>query len=152
MKQTGVVLTIVSAVALGLPVMASAAGDPLSQPKADLAKLLADASAAESTVAADAGASDRARLAQDAKAGSTTLRSDWKLLLLDATAARKAGADKAELRSLLQAARTQLKAFRSAVRAAFAKTKRAGKQNTGSKGTKRGEPSGQGSDEDESSG
>jgi hypothetical protein len=152
MKQTGVILTIASTLVLGLPVVAAAAGDPLAQPNADLAKLEADANAAESTVAADANGSDLAQLARDAKAGSSTLKSDWKLLIVDATAARKAGADKTQLRSLLGVARTRVKAFRSAVRTAFAKARQAAKQNRGAKGAKHGEPSGQGSDEDGSSG
>ena len=130
---------------------ASAAGDPLAQTRADLAKLSADASAAESTVAADAKGSNIAQLKRDAKAGLTTLKADSKLMLVDATAARKARADGAGLRSLLQAARTQVKGFRSAVRSAFAQAKQAVKQNKGSKGSK-GKPSGQGSDEDGSGG
>ena len=145
MKQTRVIVTIACALAAVLPVAASAAGDPLAQTKADLAKLSSDASAA-STVAADAKSSDLAQLKRDAKAGLATLKADWKLLIFDATAARKGGADKTELRSLLQAARTQAKGFRSAVRSAFAQARQAAKQNKGSKGSK-GKPSGQGSDE-----
>jgi len=151
MKQMGVIVTAACALASAIPVAASAAGDPLAQTKADLAKLSSDASAAESTVAADAKGSNLAQLKRDAKAGQMTLKADWKLMLVDATAARKAGADKTGLRSLLQAARSQVKGFRSAVRTAFAQAKQAAKQNKGSKGSK-GKPSGQGSDEDGSGG
>jgi len=151
MKQMGVIVTAACAFAAAIPVAASGAGDPLAQATADLAKLSSDASGAESTVAADAKSSNLAQLKRDAKAGQMTLKADWKLMLVDATAARKAGADKAGLRSLLQAARTQVKGFRSAVRTAFAEAKQAAKQNKGSKGSK-GKPSGQGSDEDGSGG
>jgi hypothetical protein len=155
MKQIRVIVTIGCALAVALPASAAAAGDPLAPAKADLAKLSSDASAAEATVAADAKSADLAQLKRDAKAGSTTLKSDWKLLLVDVTAARKAGGDKAQLRSLLQAARSQMKGFRSAVRSAFAQAKQAAKQNKGSNGSKgagKGKPSGQGSDEDGSGG
>src|SRR5262249_42205013 len=127
------------------------AGDPLATVKADLAKLTADAGAAESTVAADAQSSDLAQLKRDAKAGSKTLKADWKLLVTDANAARKSAGESKELRSLLQAARTQVKGFRSAVRSGFAQAKRAAKQNKGSNGSK-GKPSSRGSDKDESGG
>jgi hypothetical protein len=155
MKQMRVVVTIGCALAAAIPAVATAAGDPLAQAKADLAKLTSDASAAEATVAADAKGASLSQLKRDAKAGSTTLKADWRLLLVDATAARKAGGDKAQLRSLLQAARTQVKGFRSAVRSAFAQARQAAKQNKGSKGSKgagKGKPSGQGSDEDGSGG
>jgi hypothetical protein len=150
MKHERIVLIIACSLAAALPVAAAAAGDPLTQAKADLAKLTADASAATAAVAADG--SDMAKLRQDAKKGLFTLKADWKLLLADAKAARKAGADKKELRSLLQAARTQMKGFRSAVRTAHTQ---AAKQNKGSNGPKgsskvkdKGKPPGQGSDED----
>ena len=143
-----VVLSIGCSLAAALPVAAAAAGDPLAQTKADLAKLTADASAAEAAIAADG--SDMAKLRQDAKKGLFTLKSDWKLLLSDASVARKNGVDKKELRSLLQAARTQVKGFRSVVRTAHT---RAAKQNQGSNGPKgsskaKGKPSGPGSDKD----
>jgi hypothetical protein len=143
-----VVLIIACSLVAALPVAAAAAGDPLDQTKADLAILTADASAAKATIAADG--SDRAKLRQDAKKWLFTLKSDWKLLLSDASAARKNGADKKELKSLLQAARTQMKEFRSVVRTAHT---RAAKQNKGSNGPKgsskaKGKPSGPGSDKD----
>jgi hypothetical protein len=155
MKQMRVVVTIGCALAAVVPAAATAAGDPLAQAKADLTKLTSDVSAAEATIAADAKGSDLAQLKRDAKAGSTTLKADWKVLLVDVAAARKAGADKAQLKSLLQAARTQVKGFRSAVRSAFAEARQAAKRIKGSKGSKgagTGKPSGQGSDEDGSGG
>jgi hypothetical protein len=155
MKQMRVVVTIGCVLAAVIPAAASAAGDPLGQAKADLAKLTTDAATAGSAVSADAKGSDLAQLKRDAKAGQATLESDWKLLLVDVTAARKAGADKAQLRSLLQAARTQVKAFRSVVRSAFRQARQTAKQNKGSNGSKgasKGKPSGQGSDEDGSGG
>ena len=152
MNEKGVIVTVACALAAAVPVSAAAAADPLAQSKADLAKLTADASAAKSAVVADG--SDRASLRRDAKKGLFTLKADWKLLLADAGAARKAGADRTELRSLLQAARTQMKGFRSAVRAAYTQ---AAKQNKGSNGSKgphgsKGKPSGRGSHDDESGG
>ncbi len=72
---------------------------------------------------------------------------DGEVLLVDAVAAREAGADKTDLRSLLQAARTQAKEFRSAVRSAFVEARQAAKQNRGSKGSK-GSSSSRGSDEE----
>jgi hypothetical protein len=148
MKHERTVLLVACALAAAVPVAAAAAGDPLTQAKADLAKLTADASAATAAVAADG--SDMAKLRQDAKKGLFTLKADWKLLLADAKAARKAGADKKELRSVMQAARTQMKGFRSAVRTAHTQ---AAKQNKGSNGPKgsskaKGTPPGQGPDED----
>src|SRR5690349_11282753 len=109
MKHARIVLIIVCSLAAALPVAAAAAGDPLAQTKADLAKLTADASDAEAAI--DADGTDMAKLRQDAKKGLFTLKSDWKLLLSDASAARKDGADKSGLRSLLKAARTQMKGF-----------------------------------------
>jgi hypothetical protein len=148
MKHERIVLLVACSLAAALPVAAAAADDPLTQAKADLAKLTADASAATAAVAADG--SDMAKLRQDAKKGLFKLKADWKLLLADAKAARKAGADKKELRSLLQAARTQMKGFRSAVRTAHTQ---AAKQNKGSNGPKgsskaKGKLPGLGSDED----
>jgi hypothetical protein len=151
MSKPGVVVTIACALAAGLPVAASSAGDPLAQPKADLVKLTADASAAEASVAADAKSSDIAQLKRDAKAGLAALKADGKVLLFDAAVARKAGADKTDLRSLLQAARTQVKEFRSAVRSAFAEARKTAKPNKGSKGSK-GNSSSRGSDDVESGG
>jgi hypothetical protein len=153
MKRTS--LVIACALAAGVPAVATAAGDPLAQAKADLAELTADVSAAASTVAADAKAGSLAQLKRDAKTGHITLKADWKLLLTDAAAARKTGGDRTELRSLLKAARTQMKGFRFAVRAAFAQAKQAAKQNKGSNGPKgslKGKPAGRGSDEDGSGG
>jgi hypothetical protein len=152
MNEKRVIMTIVCAVAAAVPVAASAAGDPLAQTNADLAKLTADASAAKSTIAADGN--DMALLRRDAKKGLFTLKADWKLLLADAKTARKAGADKKELRSLMEAARTQMKGFRSAVRTAYTQ---AAKQNKGSNSSKsspgsKGKHSGQGSDDDGSGG
>ena len=148
MKHERIVLIVACALAAAVPVAAAAAVDPLTQAKADLAKLTADASAATAAVTADG--SDTAKLRQDVKKGLFTLKADWKLLLADAKVARKAGADKKELRSLLQAARTQMKGFRSTVRTAHTQ---AAKQNKGSNGPKgsskaKGKPPGQGSDED----
>jgi hypothetical protein len=150
MKHERVVLIAACALAAALPVAASAAGDPLAQAKTDLAKLTSDASAATAAVAADG--SDMARIREDAKKGLFALKADWKLLLADAKAARKAGADTKELRSLLQAARTQMKGFRSAVRTAYTQ---AAKQNKGSNSPKgsskakgKGKPPGQGSDKE----
>ena len=150
MKQIAVA-AMVAFVAGMVPVAAAATGDPLDVVKADLAKLIADASGAEATVAADAKNGDLTGLRRDAKAGLVALKADWKLLRFDSRAAHKSGTDKSELRSLLQAARTQMKEFRSAVRSAFAQAKPAGKQNTGSKGSK-GKPSSPGSDEHEAGG
>ncbi len=150
MKRT--FLVIASALAAAVPVAAAASVDPLAQPKADLTKLTADAGAAASAVAADAKAGSLAQLRHDARTGHVTLRADWKLLLIDAAAARKAGADRRGLRSLLKAARTQLKGFRSAVRTAFAQARHAEKQNTGSDGPRgsrdEGKPAGRGSDKE----
>jgi hypothetical protein len=148
MKHERIVLLVACSLAAALPVAAAAADDPLTQAKADLAKLTADASAAKATIAADGA--DMAKLRQDAKKGRFTLKSDWKHLLSDASVARKAGADKKELRSLLQAARTQMKGFRSAVRTAYTQ---AAKQNKGSNGPQgsskaKGKLPGLGSDED----
>ena len=148
MKHERIVLIIVCSLAAALPVAAAAAGDPLAQTKADLARLTADASDAEATIAADG--TDMTKLRKDAKKGLFTLKSDWKLLLSDASAARKDGADKSELRSLLKAARTQMKGFRSVVWTAYTQ---AAKQNKGSNGPKgsskgKGKPSGQGSGKD----
>ena len=151
MKKPGVMFTLVCALAAASPLAASATGDPLAQPKADLAKLTADASASEATIAADAQGAGVAQLKRDAKAGLATLKADGKVLVADAKAARKAGADKKGLRSLLQAARTQVKEFRFAVRSAFAQARQTAKQNKGSKGSK-GSSSSRGSDEDESGG
>jgi hypothetical protein len=150
MKQTRVIVTIACALAV-VPVTAAAAGDPLAQPKADLAKLTADVAAAKTAVAADAGSADVAQLKRDAKAWLTTLKADSKLLLLDATAARKARGDKTELRSLLQAARAQVKGFRSAVRSAFAQVRQAAKRERGPSGSTH-SSSGRGSDKPESGG
>ena len=155
MKRTS--LVIASALAAALPVAAAAdGGDPLAQPKADLTKLTADAGAAASTVAADAKAGSLAQLRHDARTWHGTLRADWKLLHIDAAAVRKAGADRQELRSLLKAARTQLKGFRSAIRTAFAQVRHAEKQNTWSnrpKGSRdKGKPAGRGSDKERSGG
>jgi hypothetical protein len=154
MKRTS--LVIASALAAGLPVAAAAAGDPLAQAKADLTKLTADATAAASTVASDAMAGSLAQLRRDSRAGHLTLRADWKLLLVDATAARKAGGDRQELKSLLKAARTQLNGFRSAVWTAFAQAKHAAKQSTGPNGPAgsrhNGKPAGRGSDKEGSGG
>lgn len=147
MKQCGVLVTIACALA-AVPLSASAAGDPLAQPKADLAKLTADVVAARTTVAADVTNGDVAQLKRDAKAGLTTLKADSKLLLVDVTAARKAGGDKTELRSLLQAARAQVKGFRSAVRSARAQAGKAAKRNRGSNGPAH-SSSGRGSDGNE---
>jgi hypothetical protein len=157
MKRTS--LVIACALAAGVPAVATAAGDPLAQAKADLAELTADVSAAASTVAADAKAGSLAQLKRDAKTGHITLKADWKLLLTDAAAARKTGGDRTELRSLLKAARTQMKGFRSAVRTAYTQ---AAKQNKGSNSSKsspgssqqgsKGKHSGQGSDDDGSGG
>jgi len=148
MRHPRVVLIIACSLVAAVPAAAAAAGDPLAQAKADLAKLTADTSAAEAAIAADG--SDMAKLRQDAKKGLFTLKSDWKLLLSDATAARKAGGGKKQLKSLLQAARTQVKVFRSVVRTAHT---RAAKQNKGSNGPKgsskdKGKPSGPGSVKD----
>ena len=148
MKHERIVLIIACSLAAALPVAAAAAGDPLAQTKADFARLTADASDAEATIAADG--TDMTKLRKDAKKGLFTLKSDWKLLLSDASAARKDGADKSELRSLLKAARTQMKGFRSVVRTAYTQ---AAKQNKGSNGPKgsskgKGKPSGQGSGKD----
>jgi hypothetical protein len=147
MNEKRVIIAIACSLAAAVPVTATAAVDPLVQAKADLAKLTADLGTAESTIAADG--SDMAQLRRDAKKGLFTLKADWKLLLTDAKAARKAGADKVGLRSLLQAARTQMKGFRSAVRAAYTQ---AAKQNKGSNSSKgspgsKGKHSGQGSDD-----
>jgi hypothetical protein len=152
MNEKRVIVTIVCALAVAVPVTAAGADDPLAQTKADLAKLTADTSAAKSTLAADG--SDMAQLRRDAKKGLFTLKADWKLLLADAKAARKSGADKKELRALMGAARTQLKGFRSAVRTAYTQ---AAKQNKGLHGSKsspgsKGKHSGQGSDDDGSGG
>jgi len=155
MKQMRVVVTIGCVLAAVVPAAAVAAGDPLSQAQADLAKLTSDAATAGTAVSADAKNSDLAQLKRDTRAGRATLKADWKLLLVDAGAARKAGADKAQLRSLLQAARTQVKGFRSVVRSAFRQARQAAKQNkgsSGSKGASKGKPSSQGSDEDGSGG
>jgi hypothetical protein len=126
----------------------SSAGDPLAQPKADLAKLTADAAGARTTVAADVTNGDVAQLKHDAKAGLTTLKADWKLLLVDVTTARKAGGDKTELRSLLRAARAQVKGFRSAVRSSLARASKTAKRNTGSNRSAHSSSS-RGSDENE---
>jgi hypothetical protein len=134
MKQSGVVVTIACVVA-AVPLAAAAADDPLAQTRAGLAKLRADAATARTAVAADASTGDTARLTRDAKAGLVTLKADWKLLLVDAVAARKAAADGRELRSLLQSARLQVKGFRSAVRSAFAQAKVTAKRNRGSNGS-----------------
>jgi len=154
MKRTSFV--IASALAAALPVAAAAAGDPLTQTKADLTKLTADANAAASTVAADAKAGSLAQLRRDARTGHLTLRADWKLLLVDATAARKAGGDGQELKAVMKAVRTQLKGFRSAVWTAFAQTKRAPEQSTGPNGPAgsrhKGKPVGRGSDKEGSGG
>jgi hypothetical protein len=150
MKRTGIVVTIACAVAV-VPVAAWAGGDPLAQPRADLAKLTGDANTAKTAVATDASNGDIAQLKRDAKAGFVTLKSDSKLLLVDANAARAAGGDKTELRSLLQAARLQVKGFRSAVRSAFAQARPAAKQNKGSNGSKHGSSS-RGSDRNEAGG
>jgi hypothetical protein len=69
------------------------------------------------------------------------------LLLVDSRAVRQADAGKFASRSLLQAARAQVKEFRSAVRPALAKARQAAEQNAGSEGSK-GSSSSQGSDED----
>lgn len=152
MNEKRLIITIVCALAASVPV-AAAAGDPLAQPTSDLSQLTADANSAGSTVTADGKSGDLARLKRDAKAGNGTLKADWKLLLTDVTAARKAGGDKVALRSLMQAARSQLKGFRSVVRAAFAQARQTAKQNKGSHGSKgKGEHSGQGSDDDGSGG
>ena len=148
MKHERAVFLVACALAAAVPVAAGAAGDPLTQTKSDLAKLTADTSTAIAAVAADG--SDLAKLRQDVKKGLFTLKADWKLLLVDAKAARKAGADKKELRSLLQAARTQMKGFRSAARTAHTQPAKHNKGSNGPKGsskTKR-KPPGQGSDED----
>jgi hypothetical protein len=148
MYEKRVMMTIVCALAVAVPAVAIAADDPLAQVKTDLSKLTADASAAKSTIAADG--SDMPQLRRDAKKGLFTLKADWKLLLRDATAARKAGADKKELRSLLEAARTQMKGFRSVVRTAYTQ---AAKQNKGSNGSKSSHSHrAQGSDDDTSGG
>jgi hypothetical protein len=150
MTEKRIIVTLVCAVAVAAPAAASAAGDPLAQPKADLAKLTADANAA------DAG-SAKGQLKRDAKAGAATLRADWKVLVLDVAAARKAGGDKQALKSLLRTAQQQLKGFRSAVRTAFGHGKPAAGQNEGSKGSQgsqgsKGKHSGPGSDDDGSGG
>jgi hypothetical protein len=150
MKRTGVIVSIACALA-AVPLSASAAGDPLAQAKADLAKLTVDASTAGTAVAADADKADVARLEHDAKAGLTILNVDSKLLLIDAAAARKAGGDRTELRSLLHAARAQVKGFRSAVRSARAQAGKAAKRNRGSNGSAH-SSSGRGSDGNEAGG
>jgi hypothetical protein len=152
MNEKRIIVTIVCALAVAVPLTAAAADDPLAQAKADLAKLTGDASAAKATLAADG--SDMVQLRRDAKKGLFTLKADSKLLLADAKAARQAGADKKQLRSLLEAARTQMKGFRSAVRTAYTQ---AAKQNKGSHGSNsspgsKGKHSGQGSDDDGSGG
>jgi hypothetical protein len=147
MKQSGAIVAIACALA-AVPLSASAAGDPLAQPKADLAKLTADAADARTTVAADVTNGDVAQLKRDAKAGLTTLKADWKLLLVDVTTARKAGGDKTELRSLLRAARAQVKGFRSAVRSSLARASKTAKRNTGSNRSAHSSSS-RGSDENE---
>jgi hypothetical protein len=147
MKQSGAIVAIACALA-AVPLSASAAGDPLAQPKADLAKLTADAAGARTTVAADVTNGDVAQLKHDAKAGLTTLKADWKLLLVDVTTARKAGGDKTELRSLLRAARAQVKGFRSAVRSSLAQARKTAKRNTGSNRSAHSSSS-RGSDENE---
>jgi hypothetical protein len=147
MKQTGVIVSIACALA-AVPVAVSATGDPLAQANADLVKLTADASAAETAVAADAGKADVAQLKRDARAGMTILKADSKLLLVDAAAARRAGGDRTELRLLLQAARAQVKGFRSAVRSARAQAGKAAKRNRGSNGPVH-SSSGRGSDGNE---
>jgi hypothetical protein len=147
MKQSGAIVAIACALA-AVPLSASAAGDPLAQPKADLAKLTADAAGARTTVAADVTNGDVAQLKRDAKAGLTTLKADSKLLLVDVTVARKAGGDKTELRSLLQAARAQVKGFRSAVRSSFAQARKTAKRNRGSNRSAHSSSS-RGSDENE---
>ena len=147
MKHERADFLVACALAAAAPVAAGAAGDPLTQAKSDLAKLTADASAANTAVAADG--SDPAKLRQDAKKGWFTLKADWKLLLVDAKAARKAGAGTKELRSLLQDARTQMKGFRSAVRTAHTQAAKQSKGSNGPKGSSKAKrkPS-QGSDED----
>jgi hypothetical protein len=130
MKEKRVIVAVVCVLAAAIPGAATADGDPLAQTKGDLAKLTTDASSAKAAIAADG--TDMAQLRRDAKKGLFTLKADWKLLLADAKTARKAGADKKDLRSLLQAARTQMKGFRSAVRTAYTK---AAKQNKGSNGS-----------------
>ena len=87
MNEKWIVITLACALAAAVPAVAGAAGDPLDQATADVAKLTSDASAAKSTIAADG--SDVAQLGRDAEKGLFTLRADWKLLLRDATAARK---------------------------------------------------------------
>jgi opacity protein-like surface antigen len=156
MTEKRIIVTLVCAVAVAAPAAASAAGDPLAQPKADLAKLTADANAAAATLAADAG-SAKGQLKRDAKAGAATLRADWKVLVLDVAAARKAGGDKQALESLLRTAQQQLKGFRSAVRTAFGHGKPAAGEKEGSKGSQgshgsNGKHSGPGSDDDGSGG
>lgn len=156
MTEKRFIVTIVCALALAAPAAASAAADPLAQPKADLAKLTADANAAAATLAGDAG-SAKGQLQRDAKAGAATLRADWKVLVHDVAAARKAGGDKQALKSLLRTAQQQLKGFRSAVRTAFGHGKPSAEQNAGSKGSKgsdgsKGKHSGPGSDDDGSGG
>ena len=151
MNEKRFIVAIVCTLAVVVP-LAAAAADPLAQAQADLANLSADATAAKTTIASDG--SDMAQLRRDAKKGRFILKADWKLLLADAKAARKAGADKKELRSLVQAARTQMKGFRSAVRTAYTQ---AAKQNKGSHSSKsspgsKGKHSGQGSDDDGSGG
>lgn len=150
MKQGGAIVTIACALA-AVPLSASAAGDPLAQPKADLAKLTADAAATRTTVAADVTNGDVAQLKRDAKAGLMTLKADSKLLLVDVNAARKAGGDKTELRSLLQAARAQVKSFRSAVRSSIAQARKTAKRNRVSNRSAHSSSS-RGSDENETGG
>jgi hypothetical protein len=154
MKCTSFV--IASAIAAAPPVTAAASGDPLAQSKADLPRLTTDASPAASTVAADVEAGNLAQLRRDATWAHVTLKADWKLLSSTQRLARKAGGDGAAMRSLLMAARTQTKGFRSAARSAFTQAKQAAKQNTGSNGPRRsrdkGKPAGRGSDEEGSGG
>jgi hypothetical protein len=152
MNEKRFIVAIVCTLAVAAPVATAAADDPLAQATADLAKLIADASAAKSTLAADG--SDMAQLRRDAKQGLFTLKADWEVMLGDAKAARKTGADKKDLRSLMQGARTQMKGFHSAVRAAYTQ---AAKQHKGSHGSKsspgsKGNHPGQGSDDDGSGG
>jgi len=143
MKQIGVIVTVACALA-AVPLAASAAGDPLAEANADLAKLSGDAATAKAAVAADASNGDVAQLKRDAKTGLATLKADSKLLQVDVIAARKAGGDRVELRSLLQTARLQVKGFRSAVRSSLAQARQAAKRNRGSNGPTQGS-SGQGS-------
>jgi hypothetical protein len=72
---------------------------------------------------------------------------DVKLALAGTGAAPIAGFDTPDLRSLLQAARTQVREFRFAVRSTVANARKPAKLNTGSNGSK-GSSSSRGSDRD----